>query len=149
KKDVRKIADALLAYIHREVRYTGVEFGDASIVPRTPSETLQRRYGDCKDQALLLVGLLRAAGVAANVAVLRASNTDDIDPTMPGLRRFNHAIVYVPAAALWIDPSNEFARAGELPSWDRNRWALVADAGTRAPVRTPDAPLATNRVVET
>jgi transglutaminase-like putative cysteine protease len=41
------------------VRYTGVEFGEAAIVPRKPSETLERRFGDCKDKAPLLVAMLR------------------------------------------------------------------------------------------
>src|SRR5262249_1893570 len=43
------IATELLARLHRNVRYTGIEFADASIVPRKPAESLARRYGDCKD----------------------------------------------------------------------------------------------------
>src|SRR5207237_2998710 len=49
---------------------------------------------------------------------------------------------------LWIDPSNEYARAGELPFWDRGRQALVADAATRGLQRTPEIVPGANRVVE-
>ncbi|MGH9495729.1 MAG: DUF3857 domain-containing protein, partial [Candidatus Sulfotelmatobacter sp.] len=35
-------ASAILQYLSREIRYTGVEFGDAAIVPRSPTETLTR-----------------------------------------------------------------------------------------------------------
>ena len=51
-------ADKLLAWLRDRVRYVGVEFGDSSIIPRPPSETLGHGYGDSKDQAVLLVGLL-------------------------------------------------------------------------------------------
>ena len=39
------------------VRYTGVEFGQAAIVPTEPREVISRHYGDCKDKATLLVAL--------------------------------------------------------------------------------------------
>ena len=56
--DVAKIVERL----HREVRYTGVEFGSARLIPEYPSETLRRRFGDCKDKSILLVAALRASG---------------------------------------------------------------------------------------
>jgi transglutaminase-like putative cysteine protease/Flp pilus assembly protein TadD len=150
--DARQLATALLGLVHREVRYTGVEFGQSSIVPRAPSETLNRRYGDCKDQALLLVGLLRAVGVPARLALLRAGSGPDVEPTLPGMS-FNHAIVYIPAlgkaAPIWIDPTNEWARPNELPISDQGRWALVASANTRALERTPTYTLGTNYTAET
>jgi tetratricopeptide (TPR) repeat protein len=147
--DVHKVAAALLAAIRQKVRYTGIELGNGSIVPRSPSETLQRRYGDCKDQALLLQALLGSLGIKAQVALLHASMGYDIEPALPALTGFNHAIVYVPAQPpLWIDPTNEFARAGELPLWDQGRSALIADVATRALVQTPVAPLGANRSLE-
>ena len=60
---------AILDYVDREVRYTGIEFGEAAIVPHEPSETLALKYGDCKDKATLLVAMLRAAGIPAYVAL--------------------------------------------------------------------------------
>jgi transglutaminase-like putative cysteine protease len=63
-------AAAILQYLSREVRYTGVEFGDAAIVPHAPAETLRHKYGDCKDKATLAVAMLRAAGIPSFVALL-------------------------------------------------------------------------------
>src|SRR5262249_32138566 len=73
---------ALLARRPRDVRYTGVEFGEASIVPRPPSEVMARGYGDCKDQAALLVALLRAAGMTAHVALLKVEGSN-VDADLP------------------------------------------------------------------
>jgi len=136
--DQTQVIDRLLAYLQSQVRYTGVEFDDAAIVPRSPAETLARRFGDCKDKSALLVALLRAADIPAYLALLSGGWGSDVDPELPGLGNFNHAIVYVPATPpIWIDATEELARAGELPASDRDRWALVAAPGTKALQKTP------------
>lgn len=148
---------ALVARLHKEVRYTGVEFGQSSLVPETPSEILQRKYGDCKDKASLLVAMLRSAGIPAYVALLSANGAEDIDPQMPGMGRFNHAIVYVPGANpgsgpstqdLWIDATDEYARLGYIPGDDQGRWALIIKPDQTTLVRTPESTAEDNRTVE-
>lgn len=137
--------DKLLTWVRDRVRYVGVELGDSSIIPRSPTETLRHGYGDCKDQAVLLASLLRAAGVPARVALIDSGYDEDIDPLLPALNVFNHAIVFVPGpAALWIDPTFRHARAGELPAPDAGRYALVVDDDTDSLVRTPYATAAQN-----
>src|SRR5271166_548093 len=88
-------ASAILQYLSREIRYTGVEFGNATVVPRSPAETLTRKYGDCKDKASLLVAMLRSAGIPAYLALLKADGEEDVFPDLPGMGMFNHAIVFV------------------------------------------------------
>jgi len=141
-------AEALLAMVRKEVRYTGVEFGEAAIVPRPPAETRRRRYGDCKDQATLLVGLLRAAGLKAHVALIRSGFGSDVEEALPGLGEFNHAIVHVATTPpLWIDPVADHSRVGELPGYERDRLTLIAAPETTALTRTPDVVSAENRQV--
>jgi tetratricopeptide (TPR) repeat protein len=143
-------AAAALARLQGDVRYTGIEFSEASIVPRTPAETLKRKYGDCKDKAALLVAMLRAAGLSAHVALLKAGPGTDVAEDLPGLGSFDHAIVHVEGPTpLWIDPTDEFARAGELPVADQGRLALIASAGAAGLVRTPESTAQDNRSVET
>ncbi|HYM59270.1 MAG TPA: DUF3857 domain-containing protein [Thermoanaerobaculia bacterium] len=149
-KEPRAIATRLLAAVQRDVRYAGVEFGDGSIIPRTPRETLSHKYGDCKDKATLLVAMLREAGVAAHVALLESGYGRDVRPELPGMGSFNHAIVVTDAEPrIWIDPTDEFARAGELPSQDQGRQALVASPSTTALLLTPVSDAPVNRTVET
>jgi transglutaminase-like putative cysteine protease/Tfp pilus assembly protein PilF len=152
--DRREIIARALAAIQKDVRYAGVEIGEASIVPRAPSVVLKNKYGDCKDKATLLVAMLRAAGVPANVALLRAGTDRDVDPTLPGLGLFNHAIVRVESiraedAPIWVDPTDEFARAGELPIEDQGRMALIAMPATTALTLTPESLSAANHYNET
>lgn len=144
----------LLAWLHEEVRYTGLEFAEAAIIPRSPEETLKRGYGDCKDKSTLLVALLRTAGIPAALALLNTGPGPDVAPELAGLGFFNHAIVYVPGGSdvgpdVWIDPTDEFARAGELPSVDQGRLALIATPGTRELTLTPASGPEDNRLMET
>lgn len=142
--------DFLLAQVQEAVRYTGLELGSASIIPVSPKDILERRFGDCKDQATLLVGLLREVDIPAHVALLRADLGEDVEPELPGLGAFNHAIVFVPGERpVWIDPTHPHARAGELPLQDQGRWALVADDATQELRRTPVSNSVENRIVET
>jgi tetratricopeptide (TPR) repeat protein len=142
------LAARLAAKVHKAVRYTGVEFGEAAIVPNPPAEVIKRGYGDCKDKATLLVALLRAAGMKADVALLDAAYTADVDPNLPGLGRFNHAIVYVASTPpVWIDATAAETRVGNLPPADQGRLALIANRDTTALVRTPESSPQDNRVV--
>src|SRR5206468_3166291 len=125
------VSARLTAQLHKEIRYTGVEFGEAAIVPRTPGETLQRKYGDCKDKSALLVAMLRAAGLQADVALLNAGFQTDVDDELPGLGMFNHAIVHVAGKRpLWIDATSPETRVGELPLEDQGRQVLIANRDT-------------------
>lgn len=133
--------DKLLAYVHAQVRYTGLELGERALLPAAPGDTLGRHFGDCKDKATLLVALLRARGIAAHVALLDAGNGLDVPQKLPGMGLFDHAIVYLPGKrpdvrAQWIDATADSYPAGVLPSGDRARRALVAAPDTRKLIAT-------------
>ena len=145
---------ALVSRLHKEVRYTGIEFGQAKLQPQPPSEVLKRHYGDCKDKAALLVSMLRASGIPADLALLNAGPGGDVTPDLPGMNQFDHAIVYVPPAAagghgLWIDATAEFTRVGDLPSGDQGRLALVIEQGAKGLTLTPEARPEDSVLVET
>jgi transglutaminase-like putative cysteine protease len=142
-------AAAILQFLNREVRYTGVEFGDSAIVPHVPAETLKHKYGDCKDKSTLLVAMLRAAGMPAYVALLNAGRRQEVEKELPGLGPFDHAIVYAPGTPdFWIDATDEYARLGQLPEADQGRLALVARESTKELVRIPEASSQENLIAE-
>ncbi|MDX2055611.1 MAG: DUF3857 domain-containing protein [Polyangiaceae bacterium] len=139
----------VLAFMSREVRYTGLELGARSIVPTPPKETLERRFGDCKDKSTLLVALLRSLGLKANVALLRTGPGLDVSQNIPGLGRFDHAIVHVSGlSSQWIDPASGYAGLNILPAMDQNRSALVASPNTTGLTHTSTSTAADNRLEE-
>jgi len=154
KASVEEKESAILDYLDREVRYTGIEFGEAAIVPHDPAETLAHKYGDCKDKATLLVTMLRAAGIPAYVALLNATSRIDVPADLPGMGLFDHAIVYVPgdpsrqSPALWIDATAKYARLGQLPIDDQGRLALIARPETTNLLKTPESASKDNVLLE-
>lgn len=151
--DRRDVIARALAAVEKNVRYAGVEVGESSIIPRSPRTVLGNKYGDCKDKATLLVAMLRQANINAHVALLRAGQDFDVHPDLPGMGRFNHAIVRVDATAkepaMWVDPTDDFAHAGDLPSQDQGRLALIAAGDTSSLTKTPETPSIANKYSET
>jgi tetratricopeptide (TPR) repeat protein len=144
------VAAQITAKLHKQVRHTGLEFGESEIVPHTPDETLKRNYGDCKDKASLLVAALRAVGLKSYVALLSSGFDSDIDPGLPGIGVFNHAIVYVAVTPpLWIDATAADTRVGDIPSADQGRLALIARSDTSALVKIPESIAESNHAVHT
>lgn len=146
--------EAIVKQLHHEVRYTGVEFGASELTPQSPSAVIERHYGDCKDKATLLVAMLRAAGIKANLALLSVGPGQDVDPSLPGISRFDHAIVYVPAAgpgedALWIDATAEYFAVGSLPFADQDRNALIISPDTTELTKTPQPKPEDSVLIET
>jgi transglutaminase-like putative cysteine protease/Flp pilus assembly protein TadD len=149
KSSVTEKEAVILDYLDSEVRYTGIEFGEAAIVPHNPAETLALKYGDCKDKATLLVAMLRAAGIPAYVALLNAGSRLDVPANLPGMGLFDHAIVYVPGTpALWIDATDQYARLGQLPINDQGRHALIARPESTALTLTPESTSRDNVLLE-
>ena len=58
--------------------------------------------------------------------------------------------MYVPGKKpLWIDPTAQSFRAGELPVQDQGRLALIVSPKTTALLKTPGVTLAENTIIET
>ena len=139
----------LTARLHKDVRYTGVEFGRLKIVPQPPAEVLRRKYGDCKDKATTLVAMLRAAGVPAHLVLLDSGTGHDVTPSLPGANLFNHVIVLAEGKPdIWIDATDQYTRPGRLPIGDQGRWGLPIREGTTELVRIPATTGMDNLLVE-
>ena len=134
--------------MRRELRYTGLELGENEITPWTPAQVWERRYGDCKDLATFLVAMLAGAGIEARLALLDSGPGEDLPASLPGLGTVDHAIVYVPREKLWIDPTVELARPGQLASHVQGRVALIASPSARNLIRIPDSRAADNTITE-
>lgn len=142
-----RIADVLDG-MRGNLQHQAAELGSVPILPSPPLDTLRRGAGDSKDLAAVLVAALHAEGIPARLALLRAGYGMDVEPELPGLGRFNHALVYLPGdPGTWIDPSDRFGRIGELASDRQGRLALIVGPGSERLIRTPVASAADNRTI--
>ena len=97
--------------VQDEVRYMGIELGQYSHRANNPAKVFAQRYGDCKDKSLLLVSMLRADGIDANMVLIN-SGGDDLDKCLPAYNLFDHAVVVaqINGKPVWVDATIAYQR---------------------------------------
>ena len=128
-----KIA-AVQEFVLRGTHYVALEFGIYSYKPYPVAQIYARRFGDCKDKASLMIALLRAAGIDAEIALVRTRSLGDVATMPASIALFNHAIVYIPRYELWLDGTAEYA-GRELPLEDQGALALTVNLSGAAQLR--------------
>lgn len=138
-------AKALYDWVRLNIRYVSVVLDRGGFVPRSLDSILANGYGDCKDQAVLLVALLRAKGIDATPVLIGAGNAFWM-PRAGALQAFNHMITYVPSLDLYLDSTARFVPFGTLPTGDGGKQVLHVDTGQWA--RTPLAAGGTTAAIQ-
>ncbi|HEX3697303.1 MAG TPA: DUF3857 domain-containing protein [Polyangia bacterium] len=133
----REKVRAIHALVLTGTRYVGLEFGIHGFKPYKVTQVLSRRFGDCKDKASLMVALLRAVGVDAQLVLLRTRRAGRIDTQPASLAVFDHAIVYVPKLGTYLDGTAEFSGMDELPNQDQGVMGLRVGAAGAQLIETP------------
>ena len=121
---------AALRLVQGQVRYLGIEMGPGSYTPRAPELVFQRRFGDCKDKALLLSSLLRSMDIAAEPALVNTRSKQELEKALPSPVQFDHVIVHVKLGAreYWLDPtrSTQYGSLDKISQSDFRKALLVA-----------------------
>ncbi|MFQ5866795.1 MAG: DUF3857 domain-containing protein [bacterium] len=126
KKTQEEKARAIYHWVASKVRYVAVEYGQAGFEPHSAIEIFKNKYGDCKDQAMLLIAMLKYCGISAHPVLIGTRGCWVLDEEFPILT-FNHAIVVaeVDRKMVFLDPTAETASFGDLPTSDQDRKVLV------------------------
>lgn len=151
RTEARKVAEtagtahervaAALRFVQEEIRYVGLEMGTGSYRPNPPYDVLRRRFGDCKDKALLLVALLGELGVSARPALVDTDARQGLDAWHPSPLAFDHVVVRVDldGRELWLDPTRTRQGGALEEVWfPPLRRALVVDPATTGLASIPD-----------
>jgi cellulose synthase operon protein C len=123
----------------RKIRYVEIQFGKSGLTPEFPQTVLSRKYGDCKDKAILFIALLKAAGINSMPVLVLTADDGFIDQKFPSWN-FNHMIVKVQDSTknYWIDPTSEFSPLGTLPWVDQGIQVLTLKNDTSGGIeKTP------------
>lgn len=134
----RAKAERIHNWVAQNIRYVGIGFEDGGWTSQPASATLAARYGDCKAHATLLKALLAAQGIAANLVAVNLSARFTL--TQLATPNFDHAIVYVPALDVYLDPTSSLTAFGALPSYLYGKPVLNIDTGVLStiPVLKPE-----------
>ncbi|RPH32208.1 MAG: DUF3857 domain-containing protein [Bacteroidales bacterium] len=129
-----------LAYnwINENIRYIAIEIGQGGVYPRNANEIYNNRFGDCKDQSILLVSFLRELGIKAYPVLINTSPRVDMDTTLHNLE-FTHCITYVELKNknFFCDVIAKQTPFNYLHPVDQNRYCYVIKDENYKIMRTP------------
>jgi lipoprotein NlpI/transglutaminase-like putative cysteine protease len=148
-----KVREAL-RFTQNEIRYFSIALGESSHRPASPDVVMRRRFGDCKDKSLMLVALLREAGVPAQPVLVSNTHGRKLAGWLPSPDLFDHVIVAtrVNGRDYYLDPTR-LAQFGELDRMGQiheGSYVLPAAAGAKAlaQINTPNLSELTQASVE-
>ena len=128
----------LYNYLQNHYKYLGIEFGSRGEMPYDASKTVNNKYGDCKDHAVLFHHLLKGVGIQNYLTLL--NSTHPLQKEMPSRDQFDHMINYIPGQnARFIDTTDKNSATNLLPpTYLAGREALVLEPGNVHFLRIPD-----------
>ena len=114
EKKGEEAAKALYDWVAHNITYLSISLDPMSgIKAHSSLETLQTKYGDCKDKANLLQALLKAVDISSFPVLVNVNGGIKKAPILP-YPFFDHVILYLPTYNLFVDPTNRFASLGVL-----------------------------------
>jgi transglutaminase-like putative cysteine protease len=140
---------AALRFVQDEVRYFGMEMAASSHRPADASVVFSRRFGDCKDKALLFVTILRALGVDARPVLVDTESCGVVGRRLPSATVFDHVITQVVCGGQvwWLDPTATCQRgplaAHYLPNYGCGLVVAPGTTGLSLIPQTTGLPLTT------
>ena len=128
-----------LALVQTDIRYVGIELGENSHRPHTPNDTIEQRFGDCKDKTLLLVSLLAANGIAAKPALVSLNTQQGIAQLLPTPDAFDHVIAHVQLGerTFWLDGTKTHQAGAQLETLGYSDLGYALLASTESGALTP------------
>ena len=129
-------ARAIDNWVKRNIRYVAVYLGQGRFVPNSAAAVLKNRYGDCKDQAIVMGALLEAKGIRSEHALIQLGNSYRLpDVAMPVA--LNHVILYLPDLEVFADPTLSNGSFGVLAEQAYDKPIVLASATSVRLSRTP------------
>lgn len=117
---------AIYNFCAQKIRYVAVEYGKAGYEPHNAEDIFKNKYGDCKDQAVLLVAMLKEAGFLAWPVLIATKEYYNLNEDFPSVL-FNHciAVVSLKDKIVFLDPTAQTCAFMDLPAPDQGRKVLI------------------------
>jgi hypothetical protein len=140
-KTKKDYINKVIEFAQNDIRYLGLELGQNSHKPHSPIEVFDRRFGDCKDKALLIAALLQDAGIEAHAALISTNQRKKLLDVLPSPGQFNHVVTrfIYDGKEYWIDGTKSF-QLTELDNKSINNFQyglLIKDEETNLVPVTP------------
>ena len=130
---------ALFLDVATDVRNVHLRLGLGGYAPNDAGQVLTNKYADTRDKAVLLVSMLRAAGIDAYPALVEGAPDARFTESVPTLKQFSRILVATPDGDSYrfLDPFLDDVSYGFV-RWGRGNTALVVkDDGAGELVQVP------------
>lgn len=121
---------AVYSYLQSNIRYVFAHLGRGGYEPHFANEIVAANYGDCKDQTIVGVALLRMLGINANPALVETASSGRSDTTLVNLI-FDHMLIYIPASdgypPIWMDTTGDRSLYPGMSNYAKGQTALIVD----------------------
>ncbi len=146
--DVREKIRKINFDVADNIRYVGFNFGHSIYEPADATTVFKNKYGDCKDQSMLLLAMLKAAGINAHTALASSGLGLKVQTDIPTLSEFNHVIVVAEdrKEKYFLDPTLKQYPFGVLPAWLENRQIMHVKEGKAVFEDIPMSNYQSNRI---
>ena len=120
---------AISEYIHDNYRYVAMSIDGHNLVPHPAEEIFRNKFGDCKDQSLPFITMLKAIDIQAYPVLVRGMGRGDISGFLPNPGHFDHIIVAVDLGdkLLFVDPLLEGYLPSEISYDLEGNYVFIAD----------------------
>lgn len=138
--------ERIYEFVRDSVRYATV-FRESGVIPLSPELVFEKRYGDCKDQSILLISLLRKLDVTAYAVLCKVRSEGELITKFYSLQQFDHVCVVVPEDenvdvinernAIFLDPISSYSETGECSSEWEGTYGLLVKKSTGGIIKLP------------
>jgi hypothetical protein len=136
--DQEAVIRSVFLEVAENVRNVFLDLGVGGYEPNDAAVVMENRYGDPRDKAVLLVSMLRAAGVDAWPALVNDAPVTFV-ADVPTLEQFDSILIAVKTAGdyAFLDPFVDNALYGHLEWGHGNTALIVSDEGAGELVDIP------------
>ena len=125
-------AQAIIKYLQDNFRYVSMSFGYNRYEPHPSDEVFANKYGDCKDQVLVAMAMLKEAGIKSYLALYRDEEGGNPKDKLPKPNYFDHVILALQLAdkICYADVLAKGYRIDEIPLSLQGGWLfLINESG--------------------
>lgn len=110
-------AQAIIKYLQENFRYVSMSFGYNHYEPHPSDEVFANKYGDCKDQVLVAIAMLKEAGIRSYPALYCDEEDGNPKDKLPKPNYFDHVILALQLGdkIQYMDVLRKGYRIGETP----------------------------------
>lgn len=119
---------AIFYWVQQNIKYIAFEQGMRGFIPHPASYICEKRYGDCKDMATIVINMLHHAGVEAYFTWIGTRDLPYSYTNYPTPSTDNHMIAsyFHDGEAYYLDATGQFISFGYPTSMIQGKEALIA-----------------------